>query len=192
MTAQGKEYLGFVQVAGLFVLCGALAACTTNSTRFGTAATPLQPQPTTAVTAQPLAPPPGTVLGPDGEAIAADDAQQLASLEPTPEEVAQAARQAETEAVDIQPSDLAGGWRVSSGGSSCQLITSQTAWTGGFRASTRGCANPTLASIGAWNVNGRQVVLLDGEGTQIATLFGASKTQFNGQTTTGQAISFGR
>ena len=35
--------------------------------------------------------------------------------------------------------DLLGGWTITSGGDSCQLFMTLTSWTGGYRASTRGC-----------------------------------------------------
>ncbi len=37
--------------------------------------------------------------------------------------------------------DLLGGWTIASSGNSCQLFMTLTSWTGGYRASTRGCAS---------------------------------------------------
>src|SRR5262249_24090747 len=35
--------------------------------------------------------------------------------------------------------DLLGGWTITATGDSCQLFMTLTSWTGGYRASTRGC-----------------------------------------------------
>ena len=59
----------------------------------------------------------------------------------------------------IGRTDLLGGWTIASSGDSCQLFMTLTSWTGGYRASTRGCASEQLKSISAWNLNGSQVVL---------------------------------
>src|SRR5690349_9270266 len=37
--------------------------------------------------------------------------------------------------------DLLGGWTIASSGDSCQLFMTLTSWTGGYRASTRGCSS---------------------------------------------------
>lgn len=94
--------------------------------------------------------------------------------------------------VDVSRTDLIGGWRLSSGGESCQLSMALTQWSGGYRASTRGCASPELQKISAWQLNGKQVVLQGSDGTTVATLVAASKEQFNGATTTRRGISFSR
>lgn len=157
-------------------LCGVLTACNTSRFGYGTAAAPLEAQPVAPVRSEPLQPPPGSVVTDDGTAQTTDVA----------------ALQAPDSAVAVTVGDLAGGWNLTSEGETCNLVTSQTTWTGGYRASTRGCNSPTLSSIAAWKVNGQQIQLFDGEGKQLASLFGASKTEFNGQTRTGQPISFSR
>ncbi len=77
--------------------------------------------------------------------------------------------------------DLLGGWTITSGGDSCQLFMTLTSWTGGYRASTRGCNNDLLKSISAWNLQGKQVVLAGQGGTPIAHLSSAGNNRFDGQ-----------
>jgi hypothetical protein len=93
---------------------------------------------------------------------------------------------------EIGRTDLLGGWTLQSGGESCQLFMTLTSWTGGYRASTRGCQSPTLKSISAWSLSGSQVVLAGANGVSVASLNSTGKTQFNGQTTGGAAVSFHR
>jgi hypothetical protein len=88
--------------------------------------------------------------------------------------------------------DLLGGWTIVSSGDTCQLFMTLTSWTGGYRASTRGCNNDVLKSISAWNLNGSQVVLAGTGGSPVATLAASSPTRFDGQTGQGTAVSFYR
>ncbi|MCX5570014.1 AprI/Inh family metalloprotease inhibitor [Kaistia nematophila] len=93
---------------------------------------------------------------------------------------------------EIGRTDLLGGWTLQSGGESCQLFMTLTSWTGGYRASTRGCQSATLKSISAWSLNGSQVVLAGANGVSVASLTSSGKTQFNGQLNSGGAVSFYR
>lgn len=88
--------------------------------------------------------------------------------------------------------DLLGGWTIASSGDSCQLFMTLTSWTGGYRASTRGCSSEVLKSISAWNLSGSQVVLAGSGGTPVATLFSAGGSRFDGQTGQGAPVSFYR
>ncbi|MEM9224627.1 MAG: AprI/Inh family metalloprotease inhibitor, partial [Pseudomonadota bacterium] len=82
------------------------------------------------------------------------------SEEPLPgEEQPAAAVPAETQALEVGRTDLLGGWALSSGGETCQLFMSLTTWTGGYRASTRGCNSPQLAGISSWDLAGKTVTL---------------------------------
>ena len=83
--------------------------------------------------------------------------------------------------------DLLGGWTIASAGESCQLFMTLTTWTGGYRASTRGCNNAILKSISAWNVDGKQVVLAGAGGAPVAHLASSGNNRFNGRTETGDA-----
>jgi hypothetical protein len=88
--------------------------------------------------------------------------------------------------------DLLGGWTIASSGDSCQLFMTLTSWTGGYRASTRGCSSDVLKSISAWNLSGSQVVLAGSGGSPVATLFSAGGSRFDGQTGQGAPVSFYR
>ncbi|WP_084175127.1 AprI/Inh family metalloprotease inhibitor [Afifella pfennigii] len=176
----------------LVILAGALSAC--QSAYFGNApqpAAPPQPLPAAPVgsVAQSELPPPGGQPGvaqnptgmPGDPAVASQgapgaDGTQVASAPPTGGE-------------PIGRTDLLGGWTVASGADRCQLFMSLTSWSGGYRASTRGCSSPALQNVSAWNISGNQVSLLDQSGATVARLYPSSKTQFNGQTETGSAIS---
>ena len=86
---------------------------------------------------------------------------------------------------------LVGAWKVSTGGSNCQMFMALTKWTGGFRAASRGCPGDA-AAVSAWNVSGNKVVLSDTDGNQVATLFQSGATRYDGQTSGGSAISLSR
>jgi hypothetical protein len=88
--------------------------------------------------------------------------------------------------------DLLGGWTIASSGDSCQLFMTLTSWTGGYRASTRGCSSDVLKSISAWNLSGSQVVLAGTGGSPVATLASSGGSRFDGQTGQGAPVSFYR
>lgn len=88
--------------------------------------------------------------------------------------------------------DLLGGWTIVSAGDSCQLFMTLTSWTGGYRASTRGCNSEVLKSISAWNLEGSQVVLAGSGGSSVATLFSSGSGRFDGQTGQGEPVIFYR
>jgi hypothetical protein len=112
-----------------------------------------------------------------------DDGTQIASLpaygeQPLPQPGA---------GTDVVPqssglgrTDLLGGWTITAGSDSCQLFMTLTSWTGGYRATTRGCNSDFLKSISAWNLNGTQVVLAGMTGTAIAHLKSAGLNKFDG------------
>jgi hypothetical protein len=83
--------------------------------------------------------------------------------------------------------DLLGGWTIASAGDSCQLFMTLTSWTGGYRASTRGCSNGTLKSISAWNLEGKSVILAGSGGTPVARLSSSGNNRFDGHTEGGAA-----
>ena len=146
-----------------------LTAC--SSSRFDTRSgpAPLSPQPTGRVSAQPLPPP----VTPDAAALEA----------PTEVAVAEApAVQDPATATEVRKADLSGGWTIASAGENCQLFMNLTTWTGGYRANTRGCTSDELKSVGAWDLNGKEVVLKDASGSPVARLYASSTTRFSGQT----------
>lgn len=135
-------------------------------------------------------PPPGAYPGaPPGGAVIAEPLPPVAGGEGTAVVVAPAAPVA---AAPIGRTDLLGGWTIASSGDSCQLFMTLTSWTGGYRASTRGCSSEQLKSISAWNLNGTQVVLAGQGGSPVATLQQAGGTRFDGQIAGGGPVSFYR
>ena len=145
---------------------------------------PIAAAPAGSVTAAPLPPP---------EAPPADPTQQasgLAALDPALQGMATAP--AAAAGVEVGRTDLLGGWTIASAGDSCQLFMTLTTWSGGYRASTKGCSNAALQNISAWNMEGKQVQLLSDSGATVARLYPATKTQFNGQTEGGGPVSVSR
>ncbi|SNY90659.1 Protease inhibitor Inh [Cohaesibacter sp. ES.047] len=94
----------------------------------------------------------------------------------------------------LKRTDLLGAWTLASGAEQCKLNVNLTNWTGGYRASTRGCASPDLQRINAWKLEGRKVVLLAEDGaTPIAQLFSSSPARFDGLASQdGRAVSLFR
>ncbi|MEO8669242.1 MAG: AprI/Inh family metalloprotease inhibitor [Bauldia sp.] len=129
-----------------------------------------------------LPPPPGAGQPQDGQATVAEalpngaDASGQTALPgtaPAPAPVASGS---------LGRTDLLGGWTIASSGDSCQLFMTLTSWTGGYRASTRGCTSDTLKSISAWNLEGKQVVLAGQGGVAVARLSSSGGNRFDGAT----------
>lgn len=167
----------------LWPILGVCCAALMLSGCFGSRPKPasLPPAQTAPVTTTALAPPPQQTPPPISE-------------EPLPpEEAAPAATVPTEQAVEVGRTDLIGGWAISSGGETCQLHMSLTTWTGGYRASTRGCTGPQLAGISAWDLNGKTVTLKGGEGAvPVASLVATAPATFNGATSDGAAITVSR
>lgn len=135
-------------------------------------------------------PPAGTYPGqPPGGAVIAEPLPPAGGATGT---AVATAPTAPAPAATLGRTDLLGGWTIASSGDSCQLFMTLTSWTGGYRASTRGCASEQLKSISAWNINGSQVVLAGQGGTPVATLQSAGGTRFDGQIAGGGPVSFYR
>ena len=157
--------------------CALLAACSSSAQRVQA----LPPAPTQPVQTAALQPPP-LQTPPLVDPLLEEEAEGTVAVAP-PEP---------SSTVEVGRTDLIGGWAVSSGGDTCQLFMSLTQWEGGYRASTRGCSNPTLASVSAWELSGNRVQLKGEGGAPIATLAAADATRFNGATTGGDAITVQR
>ena len=149
---------------------------------------PLTAAPTSPVMQAPLPPPPGSPMTalppPAGTQMAAVPPGAVASpgLPGVPAE----------SNVEVGRTDLLGGWALASGGDSCQLFMSLTTWSGGYRATTKGCKTPPLQGVSAWNLEGRQVMLLNDSGTTVARLSPSSKTKFSGLTAGGGPVTVSR
>lgn len=147
---------------------------------------PLPPAQTAPVRTTALPPPPDEEPAP----IAQEPLPDATEVE---EETPAASVPAESQALEIGRTDLLGGWALSSGGETCQLFMSLTTWTGGYRASTRGCNGPQLAAISAWDLNGKTVTLKGGDGAlPVASLVATSPQNFSGATSDGASITVSR
>jgi hypothetical protein len=150
---------------------------------------PLAAAPTGSVSAAPLPPPPASTVP-----TTAAQPSGLAALDPSLQggTVPAAAAPAAASQVEVGRTDLLGGWTINAAGETCQLFMTLTTWSGGYRASTRGCKNPELQKISAWNLEGSQVQLFNDSNTTVARLFAASKTQYNGQAEGGGPVTVSR
>ncbi len=143
--------------------------------------------------------PAGTVVGPDGQPIN----QPGAAPQPGAPGTDVAAAPPQGGATSNQPppppgaptigrTELLGGWTIAAGGNSCKLFMTLTTWSGGYRANTQGCGGPPLGAIAAWDLNGAQIILKDGSGVQLATLYKSGNERYDGRTVAGYPISVSR
>ena len=139
---------------------------------------PLMPAPVGGVETGQLAPP--TTPAP-GEFPAA----------PTAPDPTAAPQVAAANAPELTREALIGRWSAGTGGTTCDVFLSLTKWTGGYRAASRGCVG-AAASITAWDVQGKQVILADSNGNQVARLYQSANERYDGSTSTGQPISLSR
>ncbi len=153
---------------------------------------PVQPEPLASTAVSPVE---STNLGPPGDTTVAGlpaDGSDTAS-EPLSPPTGTAMTAPAGSGVDggIGRTDLLGGWTITSAGDSCQLFMTLTSWTGGYRASTRGCTNDVLKSISAWNLQGSEVILAGQGGSPLAHLASSGNNRFEGQAN-GQGVTFYR
>lgn len=164
---------------------------------------PLVAAPSGSVVAKPLAPPvvvapkplpPVAVVPAPANEPPADAAApaSVAESAPAPAKVADASPKPSAGDVEIGRTDLLGGWKINAAGKQCQLFMTLTTWSGGYRASTKGCGNPALQKVAAWNMEGRQIQLINDSGATVARLYPSSKSLFNGQTEGGGPVSVSR
>ncbi|MCT4656203.1 MAG: protease inhibitor Inh/omp19 family protein [Cohaesibacter sp.] len=179
-----------------------LAGCSSlGMDRFGGRPASLPPAPTAPVQSQTLSPlDPGAnvqIGGQPGQPInnamgaEAELSQQGADVAAQGQSTIVAA--APASAKSLSRTDLLGAWTLASGAEQCKLNVNLTSWSGGYRASTRGCQSSELQRINAWNLNGPQVVLLAEDGSTMAKLYSTSAGRFDGQILSdGRAVSFFR
>ena len=121
------------------------------------------------------------------------EAPQVDTPEPTPEPVEVASLQEPQAAPKpITHESLAGAWNVGSDSAGCRVFLSFTQWSGGYRAGSRQCSSGELSSVSAWDVKNNRVILVDGNGNQVASLTSAGNERYSGTTSTGNPISFSR
>lgn len=116
--------------------------------------------------------------------------QQLGQAAPTAPAVQPV--QPAAPAVQLSRADMLGAWQLASASDNCQLFMTLTTWTGGYRATTKGCTSVELANITAWDLANNQVVLVGATGSQVASLTPAGGNRFSGQTKSGAPISVSR
>ncbi len=120
-------------------------------------------------------PPPGG----DDTQVAAAQPDDMES-QPLPQPSGSTTQAAAPASGGLGRTDLLGGWTITADGDSCQLFMTLTSWTGGYRASTRGCNSDLLKSISAWNLDAGQVVLAGQGGTPLAHLQSSGNNRFDG------------
>ena len=161
------------------------------------------PQPLPSVPSGTVA---STQLDPISEQTSANPAQSAALDAPTapqaPTIEAAPVVEAPVETASLEPQQvsneplthepLAGSWNVASDSSQCRAILAFTKWSGGYRATTLRCNSPELSTVTAWDIKGSKVVLVDGNGAQVASLGSVGTERYAGVTASGQPISFSR
>lgn len=189
-----------VAFAGLGLLV-ALAGCTrTSDLNQGSltptrSAAPLQPaplqpaplQPVSGGALQPVTPtaPPATTTAPQPEKYV-PPTEAAAKPEEKPVVVASASSKPVTRQA------LVGAWTVSTGGKHCQIFLALTKWSGGYRAATRGCNAAAISDVQAWDVKGKEIVLVNSTGGTAAKLYRSAEERYDGSATSGGSISFTR
>lgn len=187
--------MGKILTALALVACVAAAGCTRSTTNALSINTQSPPQPLPSqpagsvqsgqldpISQDRLANGEQVTTGADGTTVQPTDGTQVASLEP----------QTQANAQPLNHEQLAGAWNVSSDSAGCRVFLSFTQWSGGYRAGSRGCTSPELASISAWDVKGSRVTLVDSNGTEVASLGKAGTEQYSGNTSGGLPITFSR
>jgi hypothetical protein len=175
------RYIVPIGLAVALAGCGAIGAIDLPWKRDHRPPAPLEPAVVAPVESSNL-PPPG-----DEATVAGLPAEQ-AEQQPLPQPGAGAAASTTPpSAGGLGRTDLLGGWTITAAGDSCQLFMTLTSWTGGYRASTRGCNSDLLKSISAWNLEGNQVVLAGQGGTPLARLQSSGNNRFDGSAVAGAA-----
>lgn len=95
-------------------------------------------------------------------------------------------------AVQLSRADMLGAWQLASTADTCQLFMTLTTWTGGYRATTKGCNSVELANVTAWDLQNNQVVLVGATGSQVASLAPTGGSRFSGQTKSGAPVTVSR
>lgn len=173
-----------------------LAGCMSGGNRVR----PLTPAPTTAVSSsslpQPIALPQDTSvqsqtladangLDPNNQALLGDVETALGAPGTGLENVPLSS----DGSVEVGEDDLVGVWSVNTPAATCSVNLSLTNWQGGYRASTRNCADVQMAGLSAWSIEGQQVLLKGAEGAPLARLFRTGPTRYAGQLETGEAVT---
>lgn len=179
-------------LSSAFVLAGCMSG--------GDRVRPLTPVPTTAVSStslpQPIAFPQDTSVQSQtlADANGLDPANQallgnVDSALGTPGSGLESVPLGANGGVEIAEDDLVGVWSAATPAATCSVNLSLTNWQGGFRASTRNCADVQMAGLSAWSIEGQQVLLKGTDGAPLARLFRTGPTRYAGQLETGEAVT---
>ena len=190
------------------LLCAGLLLSACSSAGFdrfgGRDAAPLNPAPTSPVESQAL----GSLIPNDqypnqsystatqaGQPINNAMGAEAEFAAPVQNDMAALTQPVPSSARELKRTDLLGAWTLSSGAEQCKLNVNLTNWTGGYRASSRGCSSSDLQRINAWRLDGgKLVVFLAEDGTTILARFHSSAPgRFSGQASMdGRSLSFAR
>lgn len=91
-------------------------------------------------------------------------------------------------APDISKESMSGVWTASVAGQSCKVAMGLTKYGSNYRAAPLRCPAP-IENIKGWDIKGKQLVLYDQNGSQIAGLYSTGGQRFDGQTNGGQGIT---
>lgn len=169
-----------------------LAGCSQSSRLNQGATLPTTQKPPASLQPAPLTPVNETQLAPAQPATPTVQTDPVPAVPEAPEKVEVAKVDPSAAAQPVTRQAMVGAWTVSSGGKSCQIFLALTKWSGGYRAAARGCAGSAISDVQAWDVKGKQVVLVNASGSTAATLFRSNTQRFDGSTSSGGAISFSR
>lgn len=166
-------------------LLAALAGCDRTSYSYQPVAqgpAPVTPQPVGGVQSSDLSAPDGTMQANQFPAApAAPQQTQVASANMPPP----------ANSLDVTKDQLVGGWKVASAGANCNMFLTLTKFGNASRGGTSRCVGE-LMTMRAWDVSGKQVVLMDANGNPIGRLYKTADSQFNGSTNSGVPISITR
>ncbi|MBN9077231.1 MAG: hypothetical protein BGN87_09745 [Rhizobiales bacterium 65-79] len=105
-----------------------------------------------------------------------------------PGATAPANSQVAANAPDISKESMSGVWTASVAGQSCKVAMGLTKFGSSYRAAPLHCPAP-IENVKGWDIKGKQLVLYDQNGSQIAGLYSTGGQHFDGQTNGGQGIT---
>lgn len=180
LTRKGLTRSG---LAALTLLSLSLAGCTgTRMASEDTSPPPLPAAPAGTVEGRQL-PPPAT---PDKF----PEAPQTQVAAATPQDATAPAGPPPGGGGAVSKDGMVGSWKAG-GADNCQVFMTLTKMGSMSRGGSRGCSGD-LQNMRGWDVKGKQVVLYDDSGSQLAALYNSGGTRYDGQTSSGKPISLSR
>jgi hypothetical protein len=181
------------RIAALLIVAAAapvlLAGCQSRTSAFdlGGPPEPLPSAPLEPVQTGNLDP-----MNPADPSMQQPQGDQVASLDPLQQQPTASIQPPPSSGAPVTREEMAGTWVVGSDNPECRIILAFTKWSGGYRAATRRCVQPEMGSVTAWDVRDNQVVLVDGGGNTVATLYSAGNESYSGSTSNGKPVRFTR